>query len=288
MTRFYADIHRKKDDSGYRITYTTDGKTFKHTDSPTEMPVGPGDEVFVDVIPVVHTDGFVELLRRGAEVYYLRRLTLIKKMRDKLGITSKSARADVKTLMAIEEKWFKKVDETYLIMRKKASTFRSLQKTLEQYKNRLEAASGDEREDLLDMVKITEKKLHRQAKRIVEEAERRYPAYSILVDELGISGENHILTQEALAEIMMYVDPRWGLRKTLNFFGLFKNTNKKKKKKYNGQARKALQRLTIAVYNIKPKELTAKMQKTLLRQIWLTVRQEAQKRLAGIPAQQQG
>ncbi|BAJ49988.1 hypothetical protein CSUB_C0125 [Candidatus Caldarchaeum subterraneum] len=288
MTRFYADIHRKKDDSGYRITYTTDGKTFKHTDSPTEMPVGPGDEVFVDVIPVVHTDGFVELLRRGAEVYYLRRLTLIKKMRDKLGITSKSARADVKTLMAIEEKWFKKVDETYLIMRKKASTFRSLQKTLEQYKNRLEAASGDEREDLLDMVKITEKKLHRQAKRIVEEAERRYPAYSILVDELGISGENHILTQEALAEIMMYVDPRWGLRKTLNFFGLFKNTNKKKKKKYNGHARKALERLTITVYKIKPKDLTAKLQKQLLRQIWLTIQQETQERLAGIPAQQQG
>ncbi|BAJ50011.1 hypothetical protein CSUB_C0148 [Candidatus Caldarchaeum subterraneum] len=87
---------------------------------------------------------------------------------------------------------------------------------------------------------------------------------------------------------MMYVDPRWGLRKTLNFFGLFKNTNKKKKKRYNGQARKALQRLTIAVYNIKPKELTAKMQKTLLRQIWLTIRQETQERLAGTPAQQQG
>ncbi|BAJ50010.1 hypothetical protein CSUB_C0147 [Candidatus Caldarchaeum subterraneum] len=188
MTRFYADIHRKKDDSCYRITYTTDGKTFKHTDSPTKIPAEAGDKVYVDVIPIMHTDGFIELLKRGVEVYYLRRLTLIKATRQKMGITSKSARADVRVLMAIEERWFKAVDETYLIMREKASTFRSLQKTIEQYSNRLDSASEDEREDLLDMVKITEKKLHRQAKRIVEEAERRYSAYSILVEELGISG----------------------------------------------------------------------------------------------------
>ncbi|GBC70679.1 hypothetical protein HRbin02_00447 [Candidatus Calditenuaceae archaeon HR02] len=25
--RFYCDVHRKKDDSGYRITYTMDGET---------------------------------------------------------------------------------------------------------------------------------------------------------------------------------------------------------------------------------------------------------------------
>ncbi|BAJ50974.1 hypothetical protein CSUB_C1122 [Candidatus Caldarchaeum subterraneum] len=284
MTRFYADVHRKKDETNYRITFTTDGEAFRHVDSPTKIPAEAGDKVYVDVLPIMHTDGFIELLRRGAEVYYLRRLTLIKATRQRLGITSKSAKTDIKILMMVEERCFKAVDETYLIMREKASTFRSLQRTLQQYKNRLEAASEDEREDLLDMVKITEKKLHRQAKRIVEEAERRYPVYSILVDELRIYGDNHLLSQEALAEIMMYVNPRWGWRKTANFFGLFKNTNKKKKKRYNGQARKALERLTIAVYKIKTDDLTAKLQKTLLRQIWLTIRQETQERLAGIPA----
>jgi hypothetical protein len=32
-------------------------------------------------LPVQHTDGAIELLRRGVEVYYLRRLTLLKKVR---------------------------------------------------------------------------------------------------------------------------------------------------------------------------------------------------------------
>jgi hypothetical protein len=34
----------------------------------------------MDTIPPNHTDGVLELLRRGVEIYYLRRLTLIKKM----------------------------------------------------------------------------------------------------------------------------------------------------------------------------------------------------------------
>ncbi|MEM2042322.1 MAG: hypothetical protein QW410_03095, partial [Nitrososphaerota archaeon] len=60
--RFYCDVHRKKDESGFRITYTTDGKSFKHIDDPTEIPAKPGDQIFVDVIPVVHTNTFIELL----------------------------------------------------------------------------------------------------------------------------------------------------------------------------------------------------------------------------------
>ncbi|MDT7878978.1 MAG: hypothetical protein RQ862_10560 [Candidatus Caldarchaeales archaeon] len=35
----------------------------------------------MDTLPVQHTDGAIELLGRGVEVYYLRRLTLIEKVR---------------------------------------------------------------------------------------------------------------------------------------------------------------------------------------------------------------
>jgi hypothetical protein len=36
--KFYADVHRtKRNGEGYRITYTTDGITFKHIDSFSEI-----------------------------------------------------------------------------------------------------------------------------------------------------------------------------------------------------------------------------------------------------------
>ncbi|MEM4303031.1 MAG: hypothetical protein QXQ70_03930, partial [Candidatus Caldarchaeum sp.] len=41
----------------------------------TDVPAGAGDELFVDTIPVELTDGFIELLRRGVRVFYVRRLT---------------------------------------------------------------------------------------------------------------------------------------------------------------------------------------------------------------------
>ena len=97
--KFYADVHRtKKNSERYRITYTTDGKAFKHIDSFSEIPAGPGDKLFMDTIPPNHTDGAIELLRRGVEVYYLRRLTLLRKMRGELRLP-KSARGDIKALM---------------------------------------------------------------------------------------------------------------------------------------------------------------------------------------------
>jgi len=100
--KFYADVHRtKKNNEKYRITYTVDGTTFRHVDSFSEIPAGPGDKLFMDTLPPQHTDGAVELMRRGVEVYYLRRLTLLEKARKELRLP-KSARGDIKALMSIE------------------------------------------------------------------------------------------------------------------------------------------------------------------------------------------
>jgi hypothetical protein len=64
--KFYADIHKtKKNSEMYRITYTSDGTTFRHVDSLGEIPAGPGDRLFMDTLPVQHTDGTIELLGRG-------------------------------------------------------------------------------------------------------------------------------------------------------------------------------------------------------------------------------
>jgi hypothetical protein len=53
----------------YRITYTIDGAAFKHVDGFGEVPAGPGDRLFMDTLPPQHTDGAIELLRKGVEVY---------------------------------------------------------------------------------------------------------------------------------------------------------------------------------------------------------------------------
>jgi hypothetical protein len=109
MLKFYADVHRTKKNSGrYGITYSTDGTTFKHVDSLGEIPAGPGDKLFMDTLPPQHTEGAIELLREGVEVNYLRRLTLLEKVRREHKLPE-TARGDIKALMSIEERWFRRV-----------------------------------------------------------------------------------------------------------------------------------------------------------------------------------
>jgi hypothetical protein len=118
MLKFYADVHKaKKYSERNRITYTTDGTTFKHIDSLGEIPAGPGDQLLVDTIPQNHTDDVIELLRRDVEVHYLRRLSLLKKVRGEFRLP-KSARGDIKALMNIEEGWFRRVTEDFLVLRR--------------------------------------------------------------------------------------------------------------------------------------------------------------------------
>jgi hypothetical protein len=116
---------------------------------------------------------------------------------------------------------------------------------------------------------------------ITEEAGKRYPAYNRLVDGLGIRG--NIKAQEALAELITYLDPSKGFRKTRNLLGLFKPI-RGRRKIYSGHLRRALQRLTVSANNIRTRQLTTKMEKEMLSRVWRMYRQEALGRLA-IPAQ---
>jgi hypothetical protein len=94
--KFYADVHRsKRNGEGCRITYTTDGITFKHVDSFSEIPAGPGDKLFMDTLPPQHTDGAIELLGRGVRsiilggLHCLRRFAGSISCRGALGETSR-------------------------------------------------------------------------------------------------------------------------------------------------------------------------------------------------------
>jgi hypothetical protein len=109
VNRFFCDVHRRaRNGEGYRITFSVDGITFKHVDGFGDIPAKSGDKIYIDTLPLQHTDGAIGLLRRGVELYCLRRLTLIEKKRGELKLP-KTTRGDIKALMSIEEQWFRKL-----------------------------------------------------------------------------------------------------------------------------------------------------------------------------------
>jgi hypothetical protein len=275
--KFYADVHRsKRNGEGFRITYSTDGITFRHVDSFSEVPAGPGDRLFMDTLPPQHTDGSIELLRKGVEVYYLRRLTLIEKMRREHKLP-KTARGDIKALMSIEERWFRRVTEDFLVLRRMILAYRSLLKTHQQLVNKAKSLSESGRITLKPVISSIEKQLGEMAGMIAEEAGKSYPAYNRLVGEMDICG--NIKAQEALAELIAYLDPFKGFRKTSNILGLFKPI-RGGRKIYSGHLRRALQRLTASTNNISPLQLTARVEKEVLSRVWRIYRQEVLGRLA--------
>jgi hypothetical protein len=272
MLKFYADVHKtKKNSEGYRITYSTDGTTFKHVDSLGEVPAGPGDKLFMDTLPPQHMDGAIELLRRGVEVYYLRRLTLLEKARGELKLP-KSSRGDIKVLMNIEERWFRRVTEDFLVMRRMILAYRSLMKTYIQLVNKAKALSESERVTLKPAISSIEKQMMEMARQIAEEAGRRYPSYGRLVEVLGIGGRPSAL--EALAEVFTYAEwSSW--RRVRNYFGLWDRD--RKTHYHKTKARHALETLTLS---IKGCRINGRDIEEVLKTIWLTLK--AQK--AGLTA----
>ncbi|MEM2484578.1 MAG: hypothetical protein QXR26_06500, partial [Candidatus Caldarchaeum sp.] len=224
--RFYADVHRmanknrkRKNDENYHI-YTVDGENFGKACRITDIPAEAGDELYVDTIPVELTDEFIELLRRGVRVFYLRRMMVMAKKREELGL-SKTARNDIRAIMHIDSRWFFEVDENYLVIRRLAVVFRSLQRTYLSYLNRAKALPDAERRLLMEIANAAEKSMMETASSIVSEAEKRYSQFKKVVEELGITGENHLIAKEALAEIIPYVERTKSFKRLKKFFGLY-------------------------------------------------------------------
>ncbi|MEM4288208.1 MAG: hypothetical protein QXV97_05315 [Candidatus Caldarchaeum sp.] len=253
VRRFFADVHRlasknrgRKTEENFH-TYSIDGENFSRVRRITDIPAEHGDELYVDTVPVELTDEFIEVLRRGVRVFYLRRLTLFNLMYERLGIKTKSAKNDVRVLMALETKWFREVDGGFLIMRRLVSDYRSLLKSYVSLTNRMKASSGVGKDILKDAVKSLEEKMTKMAEIIVSEAGKRIPAYSRVVEALGIGGDNHLMAREALAELMTYIDFTLGIRKIKDYLRLYKVDRKSGKPKiFNRHLRKTLQRLTMA------------------------------------------
>jgi hypothetical protein len=179
--------------------------------------------------------------------------------------------------MVIDRRWFRRVSEDYLVMRRLISAYRGMLRTHQRLLNIGKATETG----FKSTIRSLEEEMDEVAVRIADEAGRRYPAYNRLVDELGIIGNAKAL--EALAELIVYLDPGKGFRKTSDYLGLYKPI-RGKKKIYDGRLRQALQRMTASINNIRSLRLTARMEKEILAKIWRIYRQEIQWRLA-IPGQ---
>ncbi|MEM1947527.1 MAG: hypothetical protein QW240_02150 [Candidatus Caldarchaeum sp.] len=244
--------------------YSVDGENFYKVTRITKIPAQAGDELYVDVIPIELTDEFVDMLRRGVKIFYLRRLTLFKPMYEKLGINTKSAKNDIKALMALEAKWFREVSEDFLAMRRLISAYRGLLKSHQRLANAMKALEGLGREIMETAIESVGQLMVSIANIIAEEAGNRILEYKKVVETLGIDGDNYLSVREALAEVMTCIDPRRNFRKTANFFGLFRGNPER----YNARARQALQRLSMSLGNTKE----AKQEKRILYTVWKTMR----------------
>jgi hypothetical protein len=143
-------------------------------------------------------------------------------------------------------------------MRRVILGHRSLLRTHQQLLNEYKSLSEAEKEVMKPTIKSLEVQMEEMAGMIAEEAGKRYQAYNRLVGEMGIRG--NIKSQEALAELIIYLDPSKGFRKSRNLLGLFKPI-RGRRKIYSGHLRRALQRLTASANNTTVFQLTARMEK---------------------------
>ena len=264
--RCYADIHRtRKNREGYKITYTFDGKEFRHVDNPEDIPLCIGDRLYVDTVPITHTDAFIQLLRNGVEVYCLRRLTLLEKVRNDLKLP-KTTRGDIRTLMNIGERWFRKVSEDFLVMRRMISTYRIMLKMRQQCLNRYKAVSEIEKGRLKPIIEVLDEQTEKLANEIIEEAIKRYQPFNKLVEALGIG--KSLTAKESLAELMTYIDLTYSWTKIRNYLGMWKRDRKTRYHK-SKTARQALERLTIT---IKAHRMKGRDLEEILKTIWTTLR----------------
>jgi hypothetical protein len=162
--------------------------------------------------------------------------------------------------MSIEEGWYRKLSEDFLVMRRLFSAYRGM---LRMHQRLLNIGKATET-GFKHTIKSLEEEIDGIVSKIAEEAGRRCPAYNKVVEVLGIHGSPSALA--ALAEVLTY--PAWrSWRRTRNYFGLFPRDRKTRYHR-SKTARQALERLTIAVkgYGVKGRDL-----EEVLKTVWTTL-----------------
>jgi hypothetical protein len=161
----------------------------------------------------------------------------------------------LETSSSIEERWFRRVTEDFLVLRRMILAYRSLSKTHQQLLNKYRALSDAEREVLKPAISSIEKQMVEMARMIVGEAGKRYPACNVILEGLGIN--DGLAGREALAELLTYADfVNSSLRGLKKLLGLYKPINSSRteywRRIYNGRLHRAVTRLAMTYYKNRP------------------------------------
>jgi hypothetical protein len=127
-------------------------------------------------------------------------------------------------------------------------------KTHQQLLNKYRALSEAEREVLKPAISSMEKQMLEMAGMIAEKSGKRYPAYSMLLEVLGIN--DGLAGREALAELLVYADfVDSSLRVLERLLGLYKpirSSGREYWRLYDGRLHRAVTRLAMAYYKNRP------------------------------------
>jgi hypothetical protein len=149
--------------------------------------------------------------------------------------------------------------------------YRSLLKTHQQLLNKYKALSEAEREVLKPAISSIEKQMLEMAGMIVGEAGKRYPAYNVILEGLGIN--DGLAGREALAELLTYADfvdsSLRGLKRLLRLYKPTSSFRKEYWRLYDGRLHRAVTRLSVAYYKNRPSgrhcwELVKKIRKLVV------------------------
>jgi hypothetical protein len=92
------------------------------------------------------------------------------------------------------------------------------------------------------------------ARMIVGEAGKRYPAYNVILEGLGIN--DGLAGREALAELLTYADfvnsSLRGLKRLLGLYKPIKSSRREYWRLYDGRLHRAVTRLAMTHYRAKP------------------------------------
>ena len=156
--------------------------------------------------------------------------------------------------MTIEDRWFRRASEGFLVMRRMLAAYRSLLRTHQQLLNKYKALSEAERNVLRPAIKSLEEQMYALAKQIAMEAGKRYPAYNMLVEGWGIG--DSASGREALAELLTYADfassPLRGLKRLMGLYRPVKSSKRRHWRLYDGGLHQAATRLAMAYHKNRP------------------------------------
>jgi len=223
----------------------------------------------------------MEVSKAGIEVYFIRRLTVIKKFRrflkKKLKIeVPKNDFTDAVLQAFIKEKYLQRIDWRYLDCLLEMQLWRDSGINYQKYRQRLKTFPKEKRNRVAKLVTDIEE----NARIFVDTVLKYYPEVADLFKKLKI--EDDIISQAHACEVFLEVLPCDTLIGAINKAGIRLSEKASKKKLiHDGRMSYAVNQLAIKVYHLNPKKVGKVFKLMLVRKIWKFSRKLQMKKEGG-------